>query len=154
MAKKSWQAGNVIRKTLGNQTYYGRLLEFPWATFYDYRTDQPVDDLDQITSRPVLFTLAAHKDLIAKGYWETIGRRPLEPSLGPPAAQRMVDVLDSNHYRIIDDEGNIREATREETEGLEPAAVWEPEHIADRLEDHYAGRPNRWLKDMLPPPPG
>jgi hypothetical protein len=63
----------------------------------------------------------------------------------------MVDVLDPDHYQIIDDEGNIRDATREETEGLEPAAVWEPEHIADRLEDHYAGRPNRWLKSMLQP---
>jgi hypothetical protein len=149
MAKRNWQPGAVIRKTLGEQTYYGRLLEFPWAAFYDYRTGEPSGDMDEITSRPVLFTLAAHKDLVAPGQWEVVGRRALEETLGPPAAQRMIDVLDPEHYQLIDDEGNIREATREEVEGLEPAAVWEPEHIADRLEDHYAGRPDRWLESML-----
>lgn len=151
MAKQSWQPGAVIRKTINGQTYYARLLKFPWAAFYDYRTEEPTGDLDEITSRPVLFTLAAHKDLIAQGQWEVVGRRKLEEELGPPAAQRVVDVLDPGHHRIIDDEGSIREATREEVEGLEVAAVWEPEHIADRLEDHYAGRPNIWLNDVLPP---
>lgn len=152
MAKQTWQPGAVIRKTLDDRTYYGRLLEFPWAAFYDHRTEEPSKDLDEITARPILFTLAAHKDLIARDQWEVVGRRALEASLRPPPAQRVVDALDPDHYQIIDGEGDIREATREEVEGLEPAAVWEPEHIADRLEDHYAGRPNRWLKNMLPPP--
>ena len=151
MAKQSWQPGAVIRKTLGGRTYYGRLLKFPWAAFYDYRTEEPTGDIDEITSRPVLFTLAAHKSLVAQGQWEVVGRRALEETLRPPAAQRLIDVLDPEHYQLIDDAGDMREATREEVEGLEPAAVWEPGHIADRLEDHYAGRPNRWLKDMLPP---
>lgn len=150
MAKQSWQPGAVIRKTINGQTFYGRLLKFPWAAFYDYRTAEPAGDLEEITSRPVLFTLAAHKSLVAPSEWEVVGRRALEETLGPPAAQRVIDILDPEHYQIIDDEGEIREATREEVEGLEPAAVWEPEHIADRLEDHYAGRSDRWLKSMLP----
>lgn len=153
MAKKRWQPGAVVRKTIGTTTYYGRLLEFPWAAFYDFRSQQPMKGLSEITSHSVAFMVAAHKDLVADGQWETIGVAPLEPSLRPPKAQAMIDVLDPEHCQIIDDEGNIREATREECEGLEPAAVWEPEHIVDRLEDHFAGRPARWLKDMVPPRP-
>jgi hypothetical protein len=62
----------------------------------------------------------------------------------------MIDVLDPTSCQIIDAEGNIRDAIPEGCEGLEPAAVWEPERIADRLDDHFAGRPTRWLKDMMP----
>jgi hypothetical protein len=152
MARQRWEPGTVIRKTLDDgTTYYGRLLEFPWAAFYDLRTDEPLDELERIVSHSVAFTVAAHKDLIAKGQWEPIGKLPLEDSLRPPAEQVMIDVLDPDHVQIIDAEGNIRDATAEEAEGLEPAAVWEPEHIVDRLDDHFAGVPNRWLEGMRPP---
>lgn len=35
-------------------------------------------------------------------------------------------------------------ATRAQCAGLERTAVWDPEHLEDRLRDHRAGRPNRW----------
>jgi len=57
----------VIRKSLEDGwTYYARLLEFLWAVFYKHRTKTPSDDLAAITAHPVLFTIAAHKDLLAK----------------------------------------------------------------------------------------
>jgi hypothetical protein len=33
-------------------------------------------------------------------------------------------------------------------EGLEPAAVWDATHVAERLRDHYAGQPNVYLERM------
>jgi hypothetical protein len=150
MARKRWQPGSVIRKRLGDGwNYYARLMEFPWAAFYDHRTKQPEDDLDAITPRPVRFTIAVHKDLLAEKEWEPIGRRPLDGSLQRPRAQ-VIWGIDPQHPRIMDDHGAIRPATPKECEGLEPAAVWEPEHVADRLMDAFAGRPNRWLQAMLP----
>jgi len=41
-----------------------------------------------------------------------------------------------------------RPASREECAGLEAAAVWEPEHVEDRLRDHFAGRPNKWVESL------
>jgi hypothetical protein len=149
MAKR-WTEGAVIRKTIDGETYYGRLLEFPWAVFYDLRTTEPLDNLGRIVASPVAFTLAAHKDLLAKDEWAPIGTVALDGSLQPPSKRSMRDVIDPTRHRIIDAEGNIRPATAEEVAGLEPAAVWEPEHIADRLVDHFAGRPNRWLEAMRP----
>jgi len=152
MKKARWQPGSVIRKRLGDGwTYYARLLEFPWAAFYRHRTKDLVDDAAAIAGHEVLFMIAAHKDLLAPGEWESVGHLPLEAALHPPEAQAIWD--DAGHCRIIDSEGNMRPSTPEECEGLEPAAVWEPEHIADRLQDSFAGRENRWLRDMIPPRP-
>ena len=33
-------------------------------------------------------------------------------------------------------------------EGLEKHAFWGPEHVEDRIMDHFAGRPNKWLKGL------
>ena len=43
-----------------------------------------------------------------------------------------------------------RLAIAEECVGLERAAVWEPEHVEDRLRDHFAGRSNRWVESLKP----
>jgi hypothetical protein len=32
--------------------------------------------------------------------------------------------------------------------GLERAAVWDPEHVEDRLRDHRAGVPNKWVESL------
>lgn len=150
MAIKRWQADTLIAKTLDDGwTYYARLLEFPWAAFYRHRTKGRSDALADIAGQPVLFTLAAHKDLVARNEWQPIGRVAPDPALGPPKAQAMWD--DDGTCHILDDKGVMRPATPAECRGLEPAAVWEPEHIADRLMDAFAGRPNPWLMQMLPP---
>src|SRR5262245_22648398 len=129
MARKRSDPGNVIAKTLDDGwTYYGRLLEFPWAVFHRYRTRQPVDDLAAVTASPVLFIVAAHKDLLARGQWDVIGHLPLDGSV-QPQPQAIWDIVDPTRCRIIDTDGETRAATPEECEDLEPAAVWEPEHI-------------------------
>lgn len=37
-------------------------------------------------------------------------------------------------------------ATRAQCAGLERSAVWDPEHVEDRLRDHRAGRLNVWAE--------
>ena len=41
-------------------------------------------------------------------------------------------------------------ATQEQVRGMECAAVWEPEHVVDRLNDQFAGRPNKWVESLRP----
>jgi hypothetical protein len=149
MANRQWQPGAIIRKQLADgMHYYARLLEFPWAAFYRHRSGPPESDLAAIAAHDVLFTIAAHKSLLAKNQWEPIGHLPLDRSLLPPAAQAVWD--DADNCQIIDAHGEMRHATPKECAGLEPAAVWEPEHIDDRLQDAFGGRPNRWLEQMIP----
>jgi len=151
MAKKRWEHGNVVTKTLDDGwTYYARLLESPWVAFYRHRTKQTADDLAKVVASPVLFTIATHKDLVTNGAWKLAGHIPLDGSLEPPRAQAVWDMDDPTKCEIIDDQGDMRPATPEQCELLEPAAVWAPEHIDDRLKDTFAGRRNLWLDSLRP----
>ena len=40
--------------------------------------------------------------------------------------------------------------TFEEADRLECAAVWDPEHVEDRLRDYFSGVPNKWWASMRP----
>jgi hypothetical protein len=151
MMPKRWQANSLVCKALDDGwTYYARLLEFPWVAFYRHRTKAQSDQLEAIAAKPALFTIAAHKDLLAPKEWRVIGSLRPDPTLGRPKAMAMWDV-DTGECHIIDDKSVMHPATLEQCKGLEPAAVWEPEHIDDRLKDEFAGRPNHWLLEMLPP---
>ncbi|HXR61376.1 MAG TPA: hypothetical protein VN732_08625 [Solirubrobacterales bacterium] len=148
MSQGNWKPGTLLRRSLPDGfTYYARLLEAPFAAFYAERTPEPVEDPRQIVEAPVLFTVPVHKSLLGEGGWEPVAALPADPSLRPPLLFRQ-DILEPSSCTIVDPEGNEREATPEECEGLEAEAVWEPEHVDDRLMDHFAGRPNPWLADL------
>ncbi len=135
MPTTRWVPGAVITAELADhQWYYGRLLEFPWAAFYNLHTTRAVTDAAQVINHPVRFTIAAQKDLAAD--WRTIAVVKLDDALGPPAAQYLHDPEDDpDDWSIIDAQGNIRPASAAECAGLEPAMVYEPEHISQRLLD-------------------
>ena len=141
MARKRFTPGKFVRITLADGSFgYGRLRKFPVASFYDLRTEKPVSDLDEIASKPILFTVCVHKSVMAK--WEVIGTKPLEEKMKQPVWQFWQDLGDFRNCRIFDREGNERTATPEECEGLERWSVWEPNGIEGRLLDTFMGRPN------------
>lgn len=84
---------------------------------------------------------------VTGGRWKRVGHKSLSDAEARPPAKFIRDRLTPGRYRIYED-GKMREATRKECEGLEAAAVWEPEHVEDRLRDHYAGRPNKWVESL------
>jgi hypothetical protein len=120
------------------------------ATFGVY--DAHVPDTQELSiaafdTVPILFFVAVMDHAVKKGRWKIIGN--ISPDLlsveAPP--KFIHDPLDRTRFSIYQN-GQIRRATREECAGLERSAVWEPEHVEDRIRDHYAGRPNRWLESM------
>ncbi len=44
--------------------------------------------------------------------------------------------------------GVMRPATRDERAPLERGAVWDSEHVEDRIRDAYAGRESAWIRSM------
>lgn len=61
------------------------------------------------------------------------------------SSQHSSDPLDRSVITLYQG-GKETPATKTEAKGLERAAVWDPEHIQDRLRDHYMGRLNKWVK--------
>lgn len=56
----------------------------------------------------------------------------------------MVDCLSCKMY-IYRNYKQIQ-ASKDEIKDLERAATWEPEHVEERLADHFVGRPNVWVE--------
>jgi len=121
-------------------------LERPFSAFYNYRTTSPDADLDRIASHPILFKTAVRH--LALDAWEFIGWRALEEHLTQPLVQFMQDIGDFRRCTIFDTAGNERDVTPEECVGLERAAVWEKEHIEERLLDAFEGRPNTAVEHL------
>jgi hypothetical protein len=115
-------------------------LSDPYMAFYDHRTAEPSSDLDEIESKPVLFTQAVR--LFGHDGWGELGHRTPQGEVAKPVICFMQDLADFRKCAIYDSDGMQRQATPEECIGLERAAVWDAPHIARRLLDHFMGRPN------------
>lgn len=120
---------------------YGRVLQFPYAAFYDLRSDSPISDIARIDAAPVLWRLSVR---ITGGHerWPKLGHAPLTGAVAEPVTffTQEVGVIDS--CEIYDTEGMVRRARPEECIGLERSAAWDARHVEERLLDHFMGREN------------
>ncbi|MFI8962637.1 immunity 26/phosphotriesterase HocA family protein [Streptomyces sp. NPDC053493] len=134
--------GTYLRIPLPDGSYgYGRVLTDAYTGFYDYRTTEPSDDLDDIDGRPLLFAQSVR--LRDGDRWEPIGSRPLTGEAARPVVRFVQDLADFRTCLIFDSEGAERPATPEECVGLERSAVWDARHIERRLLDTFLGLPNQ-----------
>jgi hypothetical protein len=97
-----------------------------------------------IISRPVLFKTWVRKCAITEGRWKIIGHVTPGADVAEIPLFCKQDSISGAYYKYF--EGKEHSATYEECTGLEVAAVWEANHIEERLRDHYAGRLNKWLE--------
>jgi len=136
--------GAVLKVPLDKRwhTYAQTLHEADFA-FFDARTTGELA-VEEIVSQPVLFREAVNRSAYSAGRWLRIGKAPLSPALALPVPKFIEDALHPGRFEIYLG-GKIRPAKREECVGLQRCAVWGPERIEERLRDHYAGVPNKWV---------
>lgn len=147
--RQQWRQGDIVKIPLDNNEWgFGRVLESPLMAFYDYKSID-IPPLEEIVSKPIAFKTWVMKYAITKGDFSVIGYIPLSPELLEPPLFFMQDPLNGKLSTTYDG-GERWAATRSEIEGLERAAVSDPEHIVDRLNDHFAGLPDRWGIPLKP----
>ena len=57
------------------------------------------------------------------------------------------DILNPKNFKFYNpNTGEITPANREDLKGLECAAIWEANHVEDRLRDHFLDKPNVWVE--------
>ena len=151
MSKKTRRKlGDVLMIPLGDGSFgYGRVLEEPLVAFYDLRNNKP-GALDEIVSKKVAFKVWVMNYAITDGDWPVLGNLPLEPELTTEPLFFKKDPISKALSIYRDSTGEKVPASRIDCEKLECAAAWEPEHVVDRLNDHFAGRPNGWVESMRP----
>jgi hypothetical protein len=144
-----WKEGDVVQIDLDNgQMSFARVLRDPLIAFYDLIATE-VPSIEQIVASPITFKLWVMRHALTAGIWPRIGHVELSPELREPTVFFKQDPL-SGRLSIYLGDGVEVPATIEEASGLECAAVWDPEHIVDRLRDHFAGQPNKWVEMMKP----
>ena len=138
--------GDVLVIALEAGSYcFGRVLPSPLIAFYDINT-KAVPSIDDIISAPILFKLWVMDYAVKRGRWEVIGSRELDTTLTAPVKFFKEDTI-SKSLSIYYQNKEIP-ASREECEGLERAAAWDPEHVEELLRDHYLGVPNIWVESL------
>lgn len=144
--RQRWSEGSILRIGLkGTVTYCQMIRQHPFFAFFDAFGD--ADELDVIVTRPVLFKIAVSDGAFRSGRWTIIGRREPSEILREPLAFFRQDEF-SKKLSIMNEYGGEALASHEDCAGLERAAVWDAEHVEDRLEDSLAGRPNKWVLSM------
>lgn len=139
--------GDVVMIALDDGAHsYARVLGGTQLAFYDRRADEDLP-LERIVGLPVMFILAVHDAAFARPTWRVIGNARLDGALLHPPPRFVQDALHKDRFRIYEND-EFRPATRQECEGLERASVWDASHVEDRLRDHYAGRPNKWVESQ------
>lgn len=143
--------GDILKIDLGDGSLaFARVLEEPLIAFYDLRADVPIA-VERIIQSPIAFKIWVMNYAVTSGEWPVIGHAPLDEDLKEEPRFFKKDAI-SGQLSIYWGNGCEKPATLEDIEGLECAAVWEPEHVVDRLRDHFAGRPNMWVESLRPKP--
>ena len=137
--------GAIYEVALGDGRFsYAQALSDPLVGFYDgcFSEAQPIET---IASRPFKFCVWVHRDAFKR--WRQIGESPV-PHQGndqwffiQDALTKSVELYQhgTGHRRVVD--APLR--------NFEAAAIWDPEHIEERLADEGSGQPNRQVDAML-----
>jgi hypothetical protein len=150
MAKQRITTGAILEVNIEGQYYvYTQILGKAGYAFFDYKSKEKLEDLTVLLSARILFILSVYDDIITKGEWLKVGKLPIRSDLLVQPLQFIQDNLNPNNFEHYNpNTGEITKATREECEGLERAAVWEANHVEDRIRDYYLGVPNIWVEQL------
>ncbi len=135
--RQNWNTGDVLEIQLpdGGSSTCQMLVEPEFAFFSP-------NDASQL-----LFRLWVHKTAYNSGRWEKIENSVVPPELGSEIPRFKQDPI--NGTLSIYQNGKERPATEEECQELERAAVWEANHVEERIADHLQGKENKWVKSLV-----
>jgi Immunity protein 26 len=140
------RAGDVVRIDLGDGTHsHAVVLREPLMAFFGSRSDREAS-VQEVGDGQILFAIWVMSHAVTSGRWPVVGQIELTDAW---LARRWFCKQDPISKKLsIYSEGEELPATFEECQPLERAAVWSPEHVEDRLRDHFAGRPNKRVESL------
>ena len=145
--RQRWSVGSVVRIELeGLGVAYGQMLQEPEYAFF--AAISPSASLTEIVASPVLFRLWVSRRAHAAGRWAKLGTAPIAPTLAEPVLRFNQDPLDPSRIVLGYDGVSGRVSTAEQCRGFERAAVWEPEHVEERLESERLGQESAWARQL------
>lgn len=145
MAKQRITEGAILEINIDNQyyTYAQILLKGLGYAFFDFKSENKLLDLSILLESKVLFIVMVYNDVITNGEWKKVGKLEIREDLRVQPMKFIQDALNPNKFRLYNpNTGEMIPTTKEECKGLEVAAIYEAEHIEERISDYYSGRVN------------
>jgi hypothetical protein len=141
--------GDVVSIPLGdNRVAFGWVLKEPLLAFFDYSCDtSAIPAVSEIINKPIAFRIDVMNHAVTRGRWPVIGHATVPDKLLQTPWFFKKDII-SGELSITQTGAEEIPATYEQCKALERCAVWDPEHVEDRLRDHFAGRPNVWVESL------
>lgn len=129
--RQSLKLGNVYAIPLPDGKYaYGRQYKDAIIAISMFISDELITNPN---FSEINFFVGVYKDVLTCGKWPLICNYPFEEdenTWGPP--MYIQDSVNPDNYEIYY-KGEIRKASKEECIGLERCAVWDSNHIIDRI---------------------
>lgn len=149
--KPKLQCGDIVEiSVLEGKFIYAQVGLAPLFIFFDgIYDDRP--SLDVILSRKILFKLWVYSDALKGARWKKAYSAELSSQNKNTPPMRKQDRISGRlyvHHEDYRDTNYEKPATLSEVRDMEVAAVWKMDHIESRIEDHYLGRPNKWMASM------
>lgn len=128
---------------------FAQIAEGGDVAFFDVTSEQVLQP-DDIATKKVAFRVPVANDAPSVGRWQLLGTATLQPALTRTSSYLHQPV--GSPVAFAYSAGSERPASDDEIALLETLATWFPEHLVSRLEDHFAGRPNRFVESLKRPP--
>jgi hypothetical protein len=150
--KQKRSRGDIVQVDLGNGFYgFGQVLESPLMAFFNLKA-KVVPPVKDVVEHEVAFAVWVMKYAITDGIWPIIGHAEVNDEINERPPFYKQDRL-SGKLSVTYTGAEEEPATYVNVLNLECAAVWDPEHIVDRLNDYFEGRSNKWVESMRPTAP-
>jgi len=145
MRRQRITVGSVLEINIENKYYtYAQILTEADCAFFNYKSKEPLKDFSVLENSEILFIVAIYDDIITQGKWLKVGKINIRKSLLKKPMKFIQDALNPNNFDLYNpNTGEITPSTKSECKGLECAAVYEAEHVEERISDYYAGRINK-----------
>ncbi len=138
--------GSIVKIPVADYHIHAQILLETDMVYFDTKGKNNIS-LKEITESPILFRVATNDNAILNGSWIKIGKIEIQDQLSKSVETFIQDALNPEKFEIYLN-GEIRSATKQECVGLDRCAVWEINHIEDRIKDHYNNKPNVWVEKM------
>ena len=148
MARQRITEGAILEIKIEGQYYvYAQIVSEADCAFFNYKSTVKLKDFSVLENANVLFIIAVYDDVITQGKWLKVGKSNIREDLKNKPMKFIQDPINQNNFELYNpNTGEISKATKEQCIGLECAAVWEANHVEDRIRDYYLGIPNIWLE--------
>jgi len=148
--RQKWTRGAVVAVPLGEEHFgFGQMLDQPEYAFFGLgRSQASLPTPDEVVAAPVLFRLWVMRQAHSSGRWPKMGQATITPELAERVPRFNQDPLRPSSIVLTYGGVSGTPCDVEACRDLERAAVWDADHVEDRLRDHFAGRENKWEKSL------